>query len=155
MKYTIKIFLNIIYYFYIKISSILYRVIRYLSLKDSQYLSLIDDLANHNKDVVMNSGYVTPFKYEILKYIPNKLLYVLVYTENVKTDILFLMRLYKTIIDIPEFVSLGRVKIVLVCTYGDDMITLSTSFPIKSSTSPQDFISHFFRSFIRLSLKGY
>lgn len=155
MKYTIKIYLNVIYYFYIKISSILYRIIRYLSLKDSQYLSLIDDLANHNKDVIMNSGYVTPFKFEILKYIPNKLLYVLVYTENVKTDILFLMRLYKTIIDIPEFISLGQVKIVLICTYGDDMITLATSFPIKTSTSPQDFISHFFRSFIKLSLKGY
>jgi hypothetical protein len=154
MKIT-KYFLNIIYFIYIKISSLLYRLIRYLSLRDSQYITLIDDLANHNKDVIMNSDYVTPFRYEILKSIPDKLLYVLVYTENVKTDVLFLMRLYKTIINIPEFIALGNVKIVLVCTYGEDMITLSTSYPIKSTTSPQDFISHFFKSFIKLTLKGY
>lgn len=150
-----KFFLNFAYSAHIKFSSMLYRFIKYLSLKNPNYIKLLDDLSIYSKELINNGDYVTPFNYEILKYIPKKYLNVLVYTENVKTDIHFLMRLYKTIINVPEFIVMGEVKILLICTYGEDMFTLSTSLPITSKTTPQEFIGHFFKSFISLTLKGY
>jgi hypothetical protein len=147
--------LNFVYYIYIKITSILYRFINYLSSRNPAYIGLMNDLANHNKEVVMNSKYIKPYTYEVVKYIPNKLLNIIVYTDGGKTDIIFLLRLYKTIIGIPEFIQLGSVKIVMICTHGEEMFTLSSSFPITPTTSPQDFIMHFFKGVLKLSLKGY
>jgi hypothetical protein len=92
------------------------------------------------------------FRYEIVKYIANKLLNILVYTDGGRTDILFLLRLYKTIITIPESITLGS---VMICTHGEEMFTLSSSIPITPKTTPQDFIMHFYKGILKLSLKGY
>lgn len=147
--------LNIIYFIYIKISSILYRFIKFLSRRNPTYIKLMDNLGDHNKDVILNSELIEPYKYEIVKFIPNKILNILVYTDGARTDILFLLKLYKTIIEIPEFKDLGNVKLVLICTHGEEIFTLSTTFPITPNTTPQDFISYFYKGIIRLSLKGY
>lgn len=145
-------FISFIYFVYIKINSMLYRLIKYISYKFPQYNIFIPE---YDKEQILDTDRIKAFRYEILKYIPNKLLYTLVYTENVKTDLIFLLRLYKTIVTIPEFIALGRVKIVIICTYGDEMFTLATSLPIKRTTTPQEFIMHFFKAFMKLSLKGY
>lgn len=155
IKYYMKTFLNLIYYLYIRLITILYQFIRRLSVRDPVYSEFLRDIAIHNKDIITQSEFIKPFKYEVMKHIPFKFLNVLVFTENSTTDILFLMRLYKTIISIPEFIELGKVKIILIYTHGEDIFTIATSFPIKPNTTPEDFVKYFFKNFIRLSLKGY
>ena len=148
-------FLNLFYYLYVKFTSLFYRFIVYLSRRNLKYSVLLNDLANHNKDVIINSSVIKPFKYEIFKHIPQTFLNVAVYTENVRTDIEFLMRLYKTIINIPEFVDLGTVKIVFICSSGDNVFTIGKSMPITANTSPNDFLIHYYTAFLKLTLKGY
>lgn len=146
---------NFSYFLYIKISGLLYRYIKWLSLRNPNYITLMNDLADHNKDVIMNSSYVKLFEYSILQYIPFKYLDVIVYTEGAQTDVIFLLRLYKTLIGVPEFLSLGSVKIVIICTHGEEVFTLARSFVITPKTTPQDFILHFFTGFVKLSIRGY
>lgn len=147
--------LNILYFFYIKISSILYRIIKHLTLKNPKYAKLMDSLAAHNKEAILETKYIKPFQYEVLKYLPKKFLDVLMFTENTPTDIIFLLRLYKTINQIPEFIEMGEVKIVFICTHNGSPFALGSSFPITPETTPGDFIVHYFHSFMRLTLKAY
>lgn len=146
---------NIVYFIYIKFTSILFRLLKWISSRYPEYQPLLNDMGHYDKDFIMSRNIIQSFKYDVIKYIPNKLLYTLVQTQNTKVDLLFLMRLYKTIINIPEFKELGTVKIVLICTYEDKMFSLASSFPINEDTTPQQFITHYFLAIIKLSIKAY
>lgn len=151
MKYS----LNFAFIIYIKISVILYRGIKWISSKDPNYNRFITELANHNKEILMNTPYLHKFEHRIVFHIPKRVLNILVITEGLFVDVIFLLRLYKTIIEVPEFVELAKVKLVLICSHGEDVFTFTTQFPITPNTTPQDFVTHLYKGLMRLGLKGY
>ena len=150
-----KFLLNLSYFAYIKINAVLYRFIMYISKRNPAYADLINDLALHNSDLILNNDRIEKFSYKILDHVPNRYLNISIDTSNTTVDIIFLIRLYKTVINVPEFVNIGTVKMVLICTYGSDIFTLAKSFPIKPTTTPQEFVLHFFKGFVNLTIKGY
>jgi hypothetical protein len=150
-----KLFYKIIYFLYIKVCSTMYRFIKYLSSRNAKYSILMNYLAIYTDEKLSNTDYIKPFKYEIRRSIPSKYLQCLIFTENIAIDVIFLLRMYKTITSIPEFEGLGDVKLAFLTSYSASPFALGKTVIITSKTRAADFVIHYMNSISRLSSKAY